>query len=312
MIVPSYNHELYVEEALDSVRDEGYPTFEIVVIDDGSNDESASVVERWAAANPSVELRFSRQRNAGTSTTANRLLAQARGEYVVPLASDDRLLPGGIEVRVAYLEANQDLVAIFGDCRVIDGSGAVVRERGVASGDPGARRRLLADPAFEIVNDWAVPGPVILYRRKAVLEMGGYREGLLAEDWDFYLRLAARKKVAFLDHVVSEYRWHGKNAGARPEVALRIAEDLRTTALRASRIFHGKLRLLLVHEAASWAARSASLRNRKLESAGWRLTAIALKLVAMAFPRFVPTTALRRGGGAKAEATPGRPSTLHR
>jgi glycosyltransferase involved in cell wall biosynthesis len=285
VLVPAHNHERYVAEALDSVRDAGYPNIEIVLIDDGSTDSTWERVTRWQQANEAIELVASRQMNAGVVRTLNRLLQGARGQYVALLASDDRLMPGGIASRVEFLDNNPRFKAVFADCRRIDAEGNVTAEHQTGAGYPGARLRLLRDPAREIVEHWAVPGPVLMYDRRTILDMGAYDESLIHEDWDMYLRLASRDQIAYLDEIVADYRWHGGNAGADPARAKALAEDFRKVAWRSRRLFRGHLRLELIHETCTWAARVADLRGQRLAWAVWRLASIAVKVVAMAVPR---------------------------
>lgn len=286
VIVPSFDHEQYIASALDSIQEEGYPRLEIVLLDDGSSDRTWETAKAWLERHEGgLPMRAERQANAGLTAALNRLLRFAQGEYVVMLASDDRLLPGGIASRVEFLERRPDLIAVFADCRVIDGAGRVIQEHGVGFGDPRARQRMLRDAAREIVERWSVPGPVLLYRRQAVLDMGGYDESLRLEDWDLYLRLASRDAIAYLDRVVAEYRWHGDNTVARPEYATELAEELRAVAWRSRRLFRGHLYLELVHEAASWAARAAKLRGRWRQWMTWKAVSIGMKLVAALVPR---------------------------
>lgn len=286
VIVPAHNHERYIEAALDSARDEGYPNLEIVLMDDGSTDGTWDRVGAWQERNAGLlTVQAMLQDNVGLTKTLNRLLHLASGEYVAMLASDDRLLPGGLGSRVDLLEARPDLIAVFADARVIDANGRVTSEHAVGFGDPRARVRLLDDPAREIVERWSVPGPVMVYRRDEVRAMGGYSEALTLEDWDLYLRLASRNAIAYLDQVVAEYRWHGDNTVARPEQAILLADELRAVAWRSRTLFRGHLRLELMHEAASWAARAARLRRRWHAWLGWKAGSITMKTVAMAVPR---------------------------
>lgn len=295
VVVPAYNHERYVEATLDSVRDEGYPNVEIVVIDDGSADGTWDRICAWKERNAGrLSIQAIRQQNAGLTVTLNRLLDRADGEYVTMLASDDRLVPGGLAARVSVLEARPDLIAVFGDARVVDANGRVTSEHAIGFGDSRARARLRRDPAREIVEHWGVPGPVMLYRRDAVRKLGGYSEDLSLEDWDLYLRLASRNAIAYIDETVAEYRWHGENTVARPEHAARLADELRRVAWRSRRLFRGRLRLELIHEGASWAARAAWLRRRWHAWLGWKAASIAAKIAAAALPRRLPD---RAGGG---------------
>lgn len=286
VVVPAYKHERYVTEALNSVRHDGYPNLEVVVIDDGSPDATWQRIKAWVAANAdTLPIQAMSQENAGLTRTLNRLLELARGKYVTMLTSDDRLRPDGIAHRVAFLESNSGLVAVFGDCRVVNNDGAVVTEHGVGFGDSEAARRLLADPAGEIVSRWSVQGPVILYRRDAILAMGGYSEDLLIEDWDLYLRLASKGQIAFLDTVVADYRWHGANTVALSNAAVNIADEMRRVAWRSRKLFRGHLYLELVHESAAWAARSAWLRRRWVPWVPWKLVSMTVKVAALVVPR---------------------------
>jgi glycosyltransferase involved in cell wall biosynthesis len=285
VIVPAFNHALFVTDALDSIRDADYPNVEIVLIDDGSTDETWERVSEWRARNPAVTVLADRQPNVGLTRTLNRLLALASGRYVTLLASDDRLVRGGLTSRVRFLEAHPDSKAVFGDCRVIDGSGFLLEEHGTGAGYSGARRRLRRDAAAEIVEHWAVPGPVLLYEREAILGLGGYDESLIHEDWDLYLRLAARDEIRFLDEVVAEYRVHGENTVADPARAVLLAEDLRRVAWRSRLLFRGHLWLELIHETCTWAARAAQLRGQRARWAAWKIASAVMKLLAMAIPR---------------------------
>jgi glycosyltransferase involved in cell wall biosynthesis len=285
VVIPAFNHARFIVETLNSVRDEGYAPLEVIVLDDGSTDETARLAADWLGSTRIERARFERQANVGVTTTLNRLLDMATGEYIVPIASDDRLLPGGISKRIKFLSSRPELSAVFGDCRVVDVNGHVIAERGVGGGDRRIRGRMLRDPAGTIVSSWSVPGPVLLYQRRAVEIAGYYGDGLYAEDWEFYLRLASAGQIAFLDEIVADYRWHGSNTASLPDLAVRFADEFRGVAWRSRKLFRGHLYLELVHESASWAARAGWLRRRWLSWAAWKTASVLLKLIAMAVPR---------------------------
>lgn len=290
VVIPAYNHARYIVAALDSVIDEGYSNLEILVLDDGSRDDTFATAVAWAQGNRTIPIQVLHQRNTGLTTTLNRLIQVAAGEFVVYLASDDRLLPGGIQARVNYLQQHPEMTAVFGDSRMINGRGDVVRERCLT---PAAARRAESDVVREIVANWAVMGCVILYRRNRVRELGGYDTTLRLEDWDFYLRLAANGEIAYVDRLVADYRWHGENTVANADQAIRLAEELQHVAWRSRRLFGGHLYLELVHETASWAARVAWLRRRPVRWLGWKAASVGMKLLALVVPRR-PTDQLGR------------------
>jgi glycosyltransferase involved in cell wall biosynthesis len=218
-LVFCYNHSAYVAGCLDSVVAAGGPGLEIVVIDDASTDGSVARINSWRAANPSVRLRLVvNPANFALPRNMNRAIAIAGGELLALVAADDRLLPHGIAARVEYMEAHPDLLGCFADCHVIDATGRRLFESGIEGlfRAAGMRKRWLTSPrlvARSVVFHWAVPGPVFMARRSALVALGGYDESVpFGEDWDMFLRLSARRGLGFVDRCVAEYRVHGASA----------------------------------------------------------------------------------------------------
>jgi len=252
VVVPMFNHARFVAAALDSVLAEGYPNLELLVLDDGSRDGSADVAAAWIQEHGGrfarCELR--RQENAGICRTLNRLVASSRGTYIVPLASDDQLVPGGIRARVDALEAS-GWQAAFGNCIIIDEQGRTVAADGLF-GHYRLDRPSILDPQARVVElalDWKMPGPVILYRR-SLAPAGPYDESLSFEDRDFYLGLLARPDgLQYVDVPVGRYRVHPSNHMARPEKHARMIRDYSRSARRWRRSFPWPLGLAIALDA---------------------------------------------------------------
>jgi glycosyltransferase involved in cell wall biosynthesis len=211
---PLYNHAKFVEEALESVLHEGYSNIELLIIDDGSTDGSLEVVQAWLErTKPDFPVTLRSRENRGITKTLNELLRLAQGDYLVSLASDDRLLPGGIAQRLDYLRKTPGKLAVIGDCRVIDHHGAVLHDSGIRDLYGGRLERYTTQAGLldEIVNNWAVPGSVLMIRQEAYDQTGPYNERLKIEDWDFYLRLVSAGILGFIPLTVSEYRVHENN-----------------------------------------------------------------------------------------------------
>ena len=104
VVIPAYNHESYVQKSLDSVAEQDYPNKEIIVINDGSMDETMLKIESWIQCNKLTQITFKNQSNAGIATTLNRLLELASGEYIALSSSDDYLLPGSLSKRIERLK----------------------------------------------------------------------------------------------------------------------------------------------------------------------------------------------------------------
>lgn len=242
VLVAAYNHEAYIAECLDSVLAVHWKPKELVVWDDGSTDRTLAIAQEWAARHAGdIDVRVMTAPNQGASAVLNELLELARGDYIVTLASDDRLAPGGIRVLARALETGAG--AAFGDARVIDPAGAVVREWFMPER---VRDRMRHDLVRELIVNWSVAGPVLMYRRGLV---GHYDKTLRVEDWDLYLRLAATGRLRFVNEIVADYRVHGRNESLNPATERQRATEARRVAMRRARDFRGVPRLLLLAKA---------------------------------------------------------------
>lgn len=211
VVVPLYNHAQFIRQCLDSIAEDSYPNKEIIIIDDGSRDSSADIVRQWKLDNSQIQedrFTFINRENRGLTKTLNELVGRSRGEMIAVLASDDYLLPGGIAARVEYLEQHSDKLAVFADCLLVDYDANLIEKSGLSDLYDGNKQHL-SNPSlisYEIVFNWCVPGPVFLARKAAYSIVGGYDENLAVEDWDFYLRLASRDLLGFIDYPVAAYR----------------------------------------------------------------------------------------------------------
>jgi len=118
VIIPCYNQAHFLDEAIESVLTQTYPNREIIVVDDGSTDNTAEVAGRYSA------VRHIYQENAGPSAARNTGVTKSRGEYLVFLDADDRLLPEALEIGVDCLRQHPECAFVSGHCRLIvtDGS----------------------------------------------------------------------------------------------------------------------------------------------------------------------------------------------
>lgn len=216
ILVPLYNHERFISQCLDSILQDPYPAKEIIVLDDGSADNSWSALQEWHVRNKSalpIPLKSKKRENRGLCRTLNELVSMASGEYIALLASDDYLLPGGIQARVDYLHGHPDKLAVFADCAVVDNDNQLICKSGIEELRKGRKKYLGYDNlcGYEVVFHWCVPGPVFMARRETYDIIGPYDETLLVEDWDYYLRLISRNAIGFLDYPVAAYRLHDRN-----------------------------------------------------------------------------------------------------
>lgn len=251
VLVPLYNHEAYIGCCLDSILADTYSNKEIIVIDDGSRDNSAHVVRQWQKSHAHQlggEFTFVSRENQGISRTLNELITRSRGSYITFVSSDDFLLADSIRVRMDYLLANPAKGLVLCDYSVVDRDGAILYPSGIEGFYRGNKRCLTHDDliAYELIYRWSIAGPVYLYRKNVFREIGGYDEQLIVEDWDMCLKMAARDLVGFVNFPGAAYRLHGANVVSQPGMASKMLENQIATALRYEGSFTG-LKLQLLH-----------------------------------------------------------------
>ncbi|MDO8793585.1 MAG: glycosyltransferase family A protein [Vicinamibacterales bacterium] len=221
VIMAVYNAETYVAEAVRSVLEQTYADFHLIVIDDGSTDGSASIVESFS--DPRVQL-VRLPVNGGQAAAANVGIAQSRSEFIARMDADDICLPRRLERQIAFLDSHPDVVMC----------GTWARH----FGDDARANRPPADPRrlrARLFLGFALDQPTIMMRR-SFLEHHGlrYREDLRqAEDLDLYFRAAALGTLANVPEILLRTRAHSREIsvaqrleGTRVEARLRV-EQLR-------------------------------------------------------------------------------------
>lgn len=195
IILPTYNHAHYLPESIGSVLSQSYGHRELIVVDDGSCDNTQAVVQRCSDGS----VRYVSQRNRGLASARNRGLSEARGEFVAFLDADDRLLPHHLNVSVAALQHHPGVAFVCGDLRTFGSPNDFVHVH-ACSPSPDHFASVLR--GCFIVNVGAC-----LFRRSALLAVGAFDETRRAcEDWDIFFRLLRQFSLHCHHTVVLEYR----------------------------------------------------------------------------------------------------------
>lgn len=218
VLIPLYNHELYIEECLNSVLAQDRPNIELLLLDDGSSDKGFDAACRWRDRHIDcfAKIQFTQQANAGITHTFDRLIRKSTGRFIVILASDDVLLPGSIAQRLELMN-NQVVMAVFGDAIPIDNVGKILGKSAISELGQPSSRRALSDPRtlpWELIFRWNIYGSVLLCRRDALLNPDGssvLNLTVYSEDMQLYYRLGSEGSLRYLDKPVAKYRIHPAN-----------------------------------------------------------------------------------------------------
>ncbi len=201
IVVPSYNHEKYIKEAIESIINQSYKNIELIVIDDGSTDSSPKILEKLSKE---YNFKYIHRENRGLSKTLNEALSLANGEYFSICASDDRFLLDKISKQVEFLESNLEYGVCYGNVISFNDLG-VNRKVDVKNGKSGWIFKDL------ITANIIIPAPSSIIRTDILRELGGYSEDVLIEDWDMWLRVANIYQIGYLDDYLAYYRDHNNN-----------------------------------------------------------------------------------------------------
>jgi alpha-1,3-rhamnosyltransferase len=217
--IPSYNHARFLPEAVESALGQTYPHIEILIVDDGSTDDSLAIAQSYQLKYPEKIRAHTHpgRRNLGISATVNEAVKLSTGVYFSGLPSDDRLLPEKVEKQVAFLESHPQIGWVYGPARYIDARGDKLH------GQLGEDISHDARPLEKLIIANRVPGMTVLARREYFEAVGAHDEDLIYSDWHFWIRMAARYRVGFMRKALVEYRLHGNNTsvGGQEEENLR-------------------------------------------------------------------------------------------
>ncbi|MEH7130274.1 glycosyltransferase [Neobacillus drentensis] len=217
ILVPSYNHSKYVEQCLNSIKEDSYRKKQLVIIDDGSKDNSIEIIKEWVEVNSvhfEYPIIFRHRPNKGITKTLNEMLDLATGEYVITLASDDFLINNSIENRVGCLEKRDDKFAVFSDCIIVDNDNRKTADSCLEEFYNVNKVEFMDEDtlALSLILKWCVPGPVLMMKKSIFDLIGKYDENSVVEDRELYLKLLKGNSLVFLDEIVAAYRIHGDNS----------------------------------------------------------------------------------------------------
>lgn len=229
-----YNQGRFVREALLSVVRQTYPNVELIIVDDGSTDESVREINsflrdfRGAAFIPLPQ-------NRGMCAAFNRGFGQSRGEFIIDLAADDVLLPHRVARQVeVFLQLDSTWGVVFTDAGIIDEASRPLRSFYPRQPDGTPQTPVPSGDVYkQILEKYFICTPTMMSRRAVYQELGGYDESLCYEDFDFWVRSARNYRYFFLDEVLTlqrrtsgsdSTRWYRRRHNPHLAATLKVCE----------------------------------------------------------------------------------------
>ena len=239
VIIPAYNHEKYITEAINSVLNQSYHDFEIIIINDGSTDST----EQRILSSHDQRIQYVSQKNSGAHSAINRGISLSQGEYISILNSDDIYLPKRLETCLNFLENNTNYSVVMSTVEGINGRGTPVKKRVTPRVKAWLDWYIGALPFFNddkfypnaFAKNIMITTSNLFVRRKCFQECGGFKGLRYAHDWDMLLRLSKRYQIHLIQKDLLKYRMHPgntvheRNGGlkVRFEVNWMIVENLK-------------------------------------------------------------------------------------
>lgn len=201
IIIPTYKHRDFVLATLDSVFAQTFTDYEVIVVNDGSPDDTAEVLRPLAEAG---RIRYIEQANAGQAAARNRGIAEAQGEFIALLDDDDLWPPEKLERQVEVLRSDANAILAYG-------SSTGFEDGGCSHPGPDAPSGLVESEFLE--RNWITSPGQTLIRKEALDRIGGFDPQLWGvDDWDLYIRLTPLGKFLYDSKPALYYRMHATNA----------------------------------------------------------------------------------------------------
>jgi glycosyltransferase involved in cell wall biosynthesis len=237
VLIPTYNRAHMIERAVESARCQSFAPREIVIVDDGSTDDTHLVVEGLRKTDPRIRAVY-QECNRGVAATRNRCLAEAQGEFVAFLDSDDTWRQGHLESCLAFFKVAADLDVVFADIQCVAADDRLIFpkllwetmriDRFLTKAPEGSERyrfRVLEEDAF--LRDFLIRIQAAVVRRTAALQFPFDESLRIGEDWDFFLRMArAGKRFGFINQIHCSMLIHEGNLVANGQNTIRESEEV--------------------------------------------------------------------------------------
>lgn len=229
VIMAAHNAEKYIAEAVESVINQTYKNWELIIVDDASSDSTSTIIERCMKRDSRIKG-IHLEKNSGQAFAQNKAIEMSSAEYIATLDSDDVAMPHRIAAQVEFLEYNTDIDMVGSYAELIDEDGNVIGKKKKPTKNEEIRFPLLLQTQFI--------HPSICIRKNVLIDVGCYSmNSLYTEDYDLWSRLLARGcKFANIDGPLIRYRVHPESiTQAKKSRSIGTRNALKTNARNVAR-----------------------------------------------------------------------------
>lgn len=205
IVIPCYNHEKFVKDTIQSAIDQTYLNIELIIIDDGSTDNSVSIIQKMIeqCEQRFVRFKFKSRSNKGLSATLNEAIEWCEGEYYSAIASDDMIFKDKTQVQVELLSKNKNIVALHGGVILINDDNEEI--------DTWISETRVHSFKDIILHEHNLPTPTQMARLESIKKAGCYNPNIIIEDWYMLLKLSEFGDILYTDIFFAYYRQHDNN-----------------------------------------------------------------------------------------------------
>ena len=197
VVIPIYNAEKYIGEAIEGILNQTYKDFELILVNDCSTDNTLEIMKEYAKKDERIRI-LTNEKNLKVSKTANRGIQEAKGEYIVKQDADDWSYPYRIEKQVEYMESHPQVVLSSGNMEMCDKDMNVKNRSHFPTTNEAIMNAILQ------YNPMVHSG--MIYRRDTFLEIGGYGDITNSEDYLLIMKMASKGQLGNLEDVLVKYR----------------------------------------------------------------------------------------------------------
>lgn len=208
VVIPCYNHEQFVQDCIQSVIDQTYENIELIIIDDGSKDNSIQKIQEkiTVCEKRFVNFKFIYRKNKGLCATLNEAISLCSGKYLSLIASDDQMLPEKTSIQVEYMNSDSNIIAHMGGVYWIDEDSKIIKKISAKN------KNYKFNEVFLLKHDLNVCTQML--RSDFIKSVGGYPTNFVIEDWYMWLKIleSDKNKVMSVDKILCKYRKHKNNS----------------------------------------------------------------------------------------------------